>query len=177
MILYKRRPTDDREPRESQVYDLLDSLGIPYERIDHDPADNMIICDAIAQSLGCLICKNLLLCNRQHTNFYLLMIPSNKVLHTKQLSPQLHTSRLSFAEGEYMIQYLNTHPGSLSIMSLLYDPGCKVQLVVDQDILQEEYLGCHPCVNTSSLKLKTQDVFTKYLPAVHHDMVIVHLVD
>lgn len=177
MELFKGRPTDltGREDREIRVYDLLDQLGIEYVRTDHEHADTMEACNEIDAVLDVLICKNLFLCNRQKTNFYLLMMPGDKPFKTKELSSQIGSARLSFASAEDMEKYLDIHPGAVSIMGLMNDHEKMVQLLVDEDVLKDEYLGCHPCVNTSSLKLKTKDVFTTYLEAVDHRAITVVL--
>ena len=177
MELYKGRPADEtgRLAKEIKVYDFLDAAGVEYLRIDHEPAYNMEICEQIDKTLQAMICKNLFLCNRQKTNFYLLMMPGDKVFKTKELSAQIGSARLSFADAEYMEAYLDITPGAASIMGLMNDVENKVRLLVDEDVLKGEYLGCHPCVNTSSLKLKTEEVFTKYLDAVHHNYMTVTL--
>lgn len=177
MILYKGRPEDvsGRKEKEIKVYDVLDSLGISYYRTDHEAVGTIADCLEVDKILGINICKNLFLCNRQKTAFYLLLMPGEKTLQTKELSKQIPTSRLSFASGEDMEKYLNVTPGSATIMGLIFDSENKVQLLVDEDVLQQEEFGCHPCVNTSSLKMKTEDVFGKYLEAVHHDYITVKL--
>lgn len=177
MELYKGRPenTQGRLDKEIRVYDLLDSLGIEYERTDHERTDTMEACNEIDAILQVTICKNLFLCNRQKTNFYLLMMPGDKPFKTKELSSQINSARLSFASPEDMERLLDITPGSVSIMGLMNDKENAVQLLVDEDVLQGEYLGCHPCINTSSLKMRTKDVFERFLPAVHHDMITVHL--
>ena len=177
LVLMNGRPenTDGRLPREIRTYDFLDGLGISYQRTDHEHADNMEACFAIDAVLGVTICKNLFLCNRQQTKFYLLMMPGDKVFKTKELSSQIHSARLSFAPAEKMLEYLDIEPGAVSIMGLMNDKGHDVQLLIDEDILADEYIGCHPCVSTSSLKIKTTDITEKFLPAVGHVPVIVHL--
>ncbi len=177
MELYKGRPTDEagRQDREIRVYDLLDSLNIDYYRTDHEHADNMEACYDIDAVLGVTICKNLFLCNRQKTKFYLLMMPGEKPFKTKELSSQINSARLSFADEEQMLRYLDIQPGSVSIMGLMNDAENSVQLLIDEDVLAGEYIGCHPCVNTSSLKLRTEDVTNIFLPAVHHDYIVVKL--
>ena len=171
MELSEGRPlnTEGRLEKEMRVYDLLDQLGISYLRTDHEAAGTMEDCNEIDRILDVLICKNLFLCNRQKTKFYLLMMPGDKPFKTKELSAQIHSARLSFAPEEYMEEYLDITPGSVSIMGLMNDTDNQVQLLVDEEVLQGEFLGCHPCVNTSSLKLGTKDVFEKFLPAVHHE--------
>lgn len=135
----------------------------------------MAVCAEIDQSLQATICKNLFLCNRQETNFYLLMIPGDRKFLTKELSKQLGVSRLSFAPATYMEKYLDITPGSVSVMGLMNDRSKKVQLVIDEDVLKGEYVGCHPCINTSSLRLRAADLTEKFLPAVGHEPIIVHL--
>ena len=178
MELYDGRPDDPagRLPREVRTYDYLDSLGIPYKRTDHGRADNMEACNEIDAVLGVLICKNLFLCNRQKTVFYLLMMPGDKKFKTKELSAQINRARLSFAEPGDMLKYLDIEPGAVSIMGLMNDRDHQVNLLIDEDVLEGEYLGCHPCVCTSSLKMKTADVIEKFLPATGHTFRKVHLV-
>lgn len=177
MERYKGRPetSEGREEKEIQVYDLLDRLQIEYDRVDHEPVMTIAACEEADRALGIQICKNLFLCNRQKTKFYLLVMPGDKALQTKQLSQQIPTSRLSFASGEDMEHYLNVSPGSATIMGLIFDPENQVQLLVDEELLGQLWYGCHPCVNTSSLRLRTEDVFGKYLEAVHHDYIVVQL--
>ena len=177
MQLIQGRPADPagRLDKEIRVYDLLDSLGIDYQRIDHEPAMTMEACAAIDAALDATICKNLLLCNRQCTAFYLLMIPGDKVFKTSVLSKQIGSSRLSFAGAEYMEAFLDITPGSVSVLGLMNDKDNRVQLLIDADVLQGEYFGCHPCINTSSLRMKTADLMQKILPAVHHEPIIVTL--
>ncbi|MCD8046887.1 MAG: prolyl-tRNA synthetase associated domain-containing protein [Clostridiales bacterium] len=177
MELQTGRPASNegRLEKEIRVYDFLDSLQIMYQRVDHEAAMNMEVCEAIDQALQATICKNLFLCNRQETDFYLLMMPGTKKFKTKDLSKQLGVSRLSFASEKYMEQFLDITPGSVSVMGLMNDSDHRVQLVIDEDVLAGEYVGCHPCINTSSLKLKTQDLITKILPAMGHKPIVVHL--
>ena len=177
MELIKGRPADEtgRLEKEIRVYDLLDKLGMEYYRTDHEPATTMEVCNDIDKILDTLICKNLFLCNRQKTNFYMLMMPGDKPFKTKDLSKQINSARLSFADESYMEEFLDITPGSVSIMGLMNDTDNHVQLLMDKEVLEGESLGCHPCINTSSLKLKTKEVMEKFLPAVHHEAVIVEL--
>ncbi len=175
--LMQGRPetNDGRLDKEIACYDLLDSLEVLYERIDHEEANTMEACKEIDEVLGATICKNLFLTNRQHTSYYLLLMPDDKVFKTKEITKQIGSARLSFASGEEMEQLINCTPGSSSILGLMFDKDNTVQLVVDQDVLKGEYFGCHPCINTSSLRLRTEDVFGKILDALHHTMMVVEL--
>ncbi|MBQ4136675.1 MAG: prolyl-tRNA synthetase associated domain-containing protein [Clostridia bacterium] len=177
MELLSQRPADvsGREDKELRVYDFLDNLGISYERVDHAPAMTMEDCIAIDKALGAAMCKNLFLCNRQQTDFYLLMMPGDKPFKTKELSAQLGTARLSFASEAFMEEFLDIAPGAVSVMGLMNDKGNRVKLLIDKDVLEGEYIGCHPCVNTSSLRIKTDDVVKKFIPATKHEINIVEL--
>lgn len=132
-------------------------------------------CDKVSEVLGISICKNLFLCNSQKTKFYLLMMPGEKRFVTKEFSKLIGSSRLSFAPAEYMEQYLNITPGSVSVLGLMNDIEGKVKLYIDRDVVEKEYIGCHPCINTSSLKLKTEDVLGKFLPYVGHEAEIIEI--
>ncbi len=166
---------EGRLAKEMAVYDLLDELHIPYERVDHEEAASIEDCQNVDKLLGIQICKNLFLCNSQKTAFYLLLMPGEKKFLTKDLSKQIGSARLSFAGAEYMERFLNITPGSVSIMGLMNDREHQVKLLIDRDVLKDEYLGCHPCINTSSLKLKMADVLEKFLPYTGHDYTVVEL--
>ncbi len=170
MILQNGRPADcaGRLPKEIRTYDFLDTLGICYQRIDHEAAMTMEACAAIDTTLEATMCKNLFLCNRQCTDFYLLMLPGDKVFKTKDLSKQLGCSRLSFGDGSYMEQYLDITPGSLSVLGLMNDKDHHVQLLIDEDLLGGAFIGVHPCVNTASLRLRTKDLMDIIIPAMGH---------
>ena len=175
MVLVEGRPADctGRLAKEVRVYDLLDSLGVTYQRIDHEPAMPMEACAEIDRVLDATICKNLLLCNRQCTSFYLLMLPGEKSFKTSTFSKTIGSSRLSFADPQYMEEFLDITPGSVSVMGLMNDKDHRVELIMDEDILKGEYIGFHPCINTSSLRLKTADLMEKIIPAMGHEPRIV----
>lgn len=191
--VFEGRPDDtgQRLEREIRVYDLLDSLGVRYERVDHEPAMTMEVCAQIDEAFGRVrgseadaledrsehpvICKNLFLCNRQKTKYYLLMMPGDKKFLTKDLSAQINSARLSFAGDDDMLALLDVTPGSVSVMGLMNDRENRVQLLIDSDVLKSDYVGCHPCMNTSSLRLKVSDLIDKILPAIHHDPITVVL--
>lgn len=176
-VLIPGRPREEkaRRPRETAVYDLLDSLAVPYSRIDHPEAKTMDACRCIDEILDAVICKNLFLRNQQATRFYLLMMPGDKKFRTKELSKQIGSARLSFAEPEYMETFLHISPGSVSVLGLMNDTENRVQLLIDRDVLNGTYFGCHPNVNTSSLRMKLEDLLERILPAIHHEAIIVDL--
>lgn len=160
--------SENRAQRETRVYECLDRLGIDYLQVDHAPAMTMEDCVEVDRLLGVPMCKNLFLCNRQKTDFYLLMMPGDKPFRTKELSAQIGSARLSFADTDAMLEYLDILPGSVSVMGLMNDKENRVRLLIDEDLLRADELGCHPCVNTSSLRIATKDLLEVFLPHVHH---------
>ena len=177
MKVEKGRPIhcDGRLQKEIRSYDFLDNLKITYERVDHPITDTMNACAEIDSILDAPTCKNLLLCNRQKTSFYLLMLPGDKQFKTSVLSKEIGSSRLSFADGHYMEQFLDITPGSLSILGLTQDVDNQVQLLIDKDILKDTYFGCHPCINTTTIKIRTEDLIQKIIPALNHIPIYVDL--
>lgn len=173
--IYTARPTDKRLPKEDRVYDLLERLGVPFERVDHDAVGTIEDCAEIEKLLDIEICKNLFLRNSKGDQYYLLMLPGGKHLVTKDLAKKIGSTRLSFGTPEKMEEYLDITPGSVSVLGLMNDHGNNIQFLVDNDIKKWEYFGCHPCINTSSLKIKTADLFSKILPAVGHEPVFVDI--
>lgn len=159
---------EGRQDREVRAYELLNELGIDFVRTDHpdEPATSMEVCEKVDAILGVKICKNLFLCNRQKTNFYLLVMPGDKPFKTKELSGQLGISRLSFGEPQYMEKFLDLQPGSVSVLGLMNDHDRRVRLLIDEDVLEEDQFGCHPCMNTSSIRFATKDLIDKILPAI-----------
>ena len=173
---YTTRPTDDRIPQELAIYDRLEELSIPYVRVDHDHADTIEFCHQVEQVLGAQICKNLFLCNRQQTDFYLLMMPGDKPFKTKFLSAQLGCSRLSFADDGHMRDYLQTVPGSVSALELLFDTEKHVRLVIDKELMADEYISGHPGISTSTLRLKREDML-KFVESTGHTPTYIDLPD
>lgn len=164
-----------REEREKRTYEFLEKLDISYVRADHDAAFTIADCDGIDEKMGTKMCKNLFLCNSQKTKFYLVMLPGEKKFSSKDFAHKMGIARVSFAPEEYMAEYLDILPGAVSVMGLMNDKDGNVTLVMDKSVADGEYIGCHPCVNTSSLKIRTADIFEKFLPATAHEAIILEL--
>ena len=177
MQLTKGRPIDcnNRLEKEQRVYELLDKLNIEYYYVDHEPLMTMEACKGVDGVLESVVCKNIFLCNRQMTDFYLLMMPGDKKFVTKDVSKQLGCARLSFANEDKLLEYLDLTPGSVSVLGLMNDKNNNVKLVIDADILNGEYIGMHPCINTSSLKIKIDDLLNKFLNEINHDYIIINM--
>lgn len=174
-IFHNARPEGELPPQESAAFDLLDTLGMGYDRVSHDAAFNMELCADVSAVLGVSVCKNLFLCNRQKTSFYLLCMPPDKPFHTKDLSAQINSSRLSFAPEDSLWELLHCHPGSATVLGLANDTEHRVQLLLDREVYDAPYMSCHPCICTSTLKLKTSDVLTRLLPHTGHTPIVVDL--
>lgn len=174
--LYTTRPdSEGRLPKEMAVYDLLEKLDIPFVRVDHEVTPSIESCHDVDKLLDIEICKNLFLCNRQKTDFYLLLMPGQKPFKTKELSKQIGSARLSFAGEEYLEEFMDLTPGSVTVLGLMNDKDKRIRLLIDREVAETEYLGCHPCINTSSLKLRTRDILEKFLPYIGHDYTVVEL--
>ena len=171
--IYDTAPAEERSEVEQRTYELLQKLHIPFTRVDHDTAQTMEDCVAIGEKLGVVICKNLVLTPRNKSAFYLLCMPDDKPFSTKDFSKQIGSSRLSFASPEDMEELLGVQPGSASILALMNDPDHRVELCVERSVWESEWFGCHPCRNTSSLRIKTADLKTLFLPHTGHEVTVV----
>ena len=175
MEIYKNRPDSERSELEKSTYEYLRGLDIEYTRVDHDAAATIADCELVDGELGTKMCKNLFLCNSQKTTFYLLLMPGDKHFKTKEVSHALGIARLSFAPEEYLFSLMGLRPGAVTVLGLMNDKDKNVNLLIDKDIMKEEYLGCHPCVNTSSLKIKMSDILEKFLPSTGHSVTAIEL--
>ena len=174
-LYHNQRPEGQLLPQEAGAFDLLETLGIAYDRVSSEPADTMEKCIALGDALGVPLCKNLFLCNRQKTQFYLLCMGGSKPFLTKDLSHQIGSARLSFAPEESLWDLMHCTPGSATILGLMNDTEHRVRLIMEREVYEAEYLACHPCICTSSLKLKTADLLHKFLPHTGHEVTVVDL--
>lgn len=179
MTLQKGRPADvsGRAAREIRVYDLLDRLGIEYESMDHPAVATMEDCRMVDERLHALICKNLFLCDRRRERYFLLMLPGKKKFRTAEVSALAGSGRLSFAPKEDMHRMLDLSPGAVSVLGLMNDREKRVSLLMDEEICKGEFLGCHPCVNTTSLRFAVRDLLERVLPAIGHEPIMLRLSD
>lgn len=168
-------PAEGRAAVELETFALLDRLGIPYTWVAHDMANTIADCEEIGDALGVSICKNLFLCNRQKTEFYLLAMPGDKQFQTKELSHQLGTARLSFAPPELMEELMGCPPGSASVLGMAYDTAHRVHLLMDRPVYESEWIGCHPCKSDASLRIRTRDLLEKFFPHTGHEITVVDL--
>lgn len=158
-----------------KVIEILKENNIDFEVFNHEAFVSMDQYEVIEGKIGCKIPKNLFLCNRQETVFYLLIMPGDKIFKTKDISAQINSSRLSFGNKDYLNKLLSCYKGSTSVLGLLFDKENRVNLLIDEDILKEEYLGFHPCDNNFTIKIKKEDLISKIIPLTKHDYKIVNL--
>lgn len=157
------------------ICDFLNENGIEYEKFTHNSVSSIEECKEIESIVGGEICKNLLLRNTPGTAYFLLSMKGNKAFVTKDISKKLGVSRLSFVSPEEMLLLVNTAPGSLGLMSLIFDENKKIRFAVDKDLLENEFFCCHAGINTCTLKIKTQDVFEKLLPLMRIEANIIEI--
>ena len=171
--VYTAAPSEERCAVEMETFALLDRLGIPYTWVAHDMANTIEDCAAVDAALGISICKNLFLCNRQKTEFYLLAMPGDKLFQTKELSRQLGTARLSFAPPERMEELLGCAPGSASVLGMAYDKSHQVHLLMDREVYESEWFGCHPCKSDATLRIQTRDLLNIFFSYTGHPVTVV----
>ena len=172
---FNTHPETTAAEKEMQSYLFLENNGVEYIRAEHDEAATIELCEGVEKIINAKICKNLLLCNRQQTKFYMLLIPGDMPFKTKYLSAQINSSRLSFASGEQMEKLLNVSPGSLTVLSLMFDKEKTVELLIEKNVFNDEYFACHPCVNTATVRFLTSDLKEKVLPALNREYTLVDL--
>ncbi|MDD5824117.1 MAG: prolyl-tRNA synthetase associated domain-containing protein [Firmicutes bacterium] len=168
-------PSDERCPLETKVYETLAELGIPFERVDNDSVEAMEECIEIQDKLGAEIRKTIVVCNRQKTDYYLVVLPADKRFDSKAFAKAMECSRLSFASGDDMVEKLGVAPGSATVMSILNDADGIVKVAIDKEVADEEWFACNPGANTTHIKIKTADLIDKVLPAQNHAATIVEL--
>ena len=149
--------------KDGRVFEVLEICRIPYEKAEHDPFLTMEDSRRLDERMGVSACKNLL-----------VMMPEKK-FSAKQLIGQDGLPRLSFAGEEELEEYLRLSTGAVSILGLVHDGAHRVRLLVDADVLKTEFFVCHPCINTASLKMRTEDVFGRFLEFTGHRPQIVSL--
>ena len=157
------------------VYQLLEKLNIGYRKVEHPEAGSMEDLAEAEKQLGAVICKNLFLCNRQKTVFYLLLIPGGKRFKTSVVSKLIGSSRLSFGEPDKLYELLGVHPGSITPLGLAFDEAHQVNLLIDREVLALDEVGMHPLVNTASLAMKTDDLMKIYFPFTGHESTILDI--
>ena len=173
----KGRPQNEKGKPQKEIatYDFLDQLGITYEWIDHRPLQSMADCEEVDAQLEAVVCKNLFLHNAKKDQYYLLMVCGDKKFRSTEIATQIGSSRLSFADATELEALLALTPGSVSVMGLMNDAESSVQLLIDDALLDYDYFGCHPCVNTSSLRLLVADLLQHILPALGHTPIFVKM--
>lgn len=168
-------PSDERSETEKKVFALLEEKGVPFERVDNDSISTMEECEEVGKVLGTEICKSILACTRNKSEYYLIILPGDKRFVSKFASKDIGASRLSFASAEDMEELLGTTPGNASPLAVVNDTEGRVRLVIDKELADEEYIACNTGANTTHIKLRTSDVIGNILPAAGHEPMIVYI--
>ena len=157
-------PETFRTELQKQVYKTLDSLSVPFWRIDNDPAVTMEDCRAIDERLDVSTVKTLLLCNRQQTMYYLYVTAGDKPFVTKDFGHALGISRVSFAPQGQLVPMLGTVLGATTVFSTLLAPEGSFTLVMDKEVTRSPWYGCTDGTTTCYMKIRTADLMEKILP-------------
>ncbi|MBO5495601.1 MAG: prolyl-tRNA synthetase associated domain-containing protein [Eubacterium sp.] len=173
--IIKTAPTEFKSTLQQKVYETLDALEIPFERVDNTPAVTMEDCIEIDEKLKVKTVKTLFLCNRQKTAFYLFVTAGDKPFVTKDFGKALGVSRVSFAPAELLDSMLDTKPGATTVLSTVLDTDNSIRVVIDSEVTGYEYYGCTDGTATSYMRLKTEDVLNKYLPYTNHEYTVIEV--
>lgn len=168
-------PEDERGALETKVYQELERLNISYERVDNDTVETMEECVEISEKLGAEIRKTIVCCNRQKTEFFLVVLPASKRFDSKLFAAMMRTARVSFASAEDMESLIGLTPGEASVMGILNDPEAKIKVVVDKAVADAEWFACNPGANTTHIRFKTKQLLDTFLPAENHKAEIIML--
>lgn len=160
-----------------EVFQRLKAMNIPVETVAHAPVHSIDDCAAVDAALGCLTVKNYFLTTKNQKNFYLCLVRPEARLRTADISKQVGSSRLSFADEGKLLEIMQVHSGAVSPMCLLFDSAQAVRLVVDRALLNEERLAFHPCDNRQTLVMAGSDFFQRFLPAIGREMQLVEIHD
>lgn len=154
-------------PNQQEIIAFLDSLAITYEYHNHPKAHTIDACLALPFiTEDVTICKNLFLCNRQQTQYYLLLLKPDTVFRTSAVSKALGSSRLSFAPEDSLPRLLNLTSGSVSPFGLLYDHEHKIMLAAEEAVTDTPRIAFHPCDNSATVILTQEDFWKTVLPAL-----------
>lgn len=157
----------DVHESEQKVLRRLDELKVPYEYHQHHAVHTIDECLELPYAeADVTFCKNILLCNRQKTQFYLYVTVPKKPYRTADVSKLLGVSRLSFAPDEALPELLQLYSGSLTPLALWLNPDSGVQLVLDREIRQPGRIAFHPAVNTATVIFRQEDFFDRVVPAL-----------
>lgn len=173
--IHKSNPDVFKTPLQKMVYNTLNQLHIPFERVDTDEAITMEDCTSIEKRLNMKMVKTLFLCNRQQTDFYLFITVGSKPFHSKDFSTALNISRVSFAPSKYLETMLGTKIGAATVFSSLLDAENNVRIIFDKDVLSEEWYGCSDGTTTGYMKIRTDDILKTFLPFTNHTPLIIEV--
>lgn len=160
---------------QEKIYEALEKLQIPFQRVDTDEAITMEDCVTIDEKLDMNVVKTLFLCNRQQTVFYLFITVGNKPFHSKAFSNTLDVARISFAPAEQMESILGTKIGAATVFSSLLDTENKVRIVFDKEVIAEKWYGCSDGTTTGYMKVRTEDICKKFLPYTNHTFSVIEV--
>ena len=159
---------------QQKVYESFASLNIPFERVDTDPGLTMEDCQHIDARIGIQIVKTLFLCNRQQTNFYLYVTTDDKPFVTRDFCASLGIPRVSFAPADKLWELTGVKVGATTILSAILPQCVDVRLVMDDRACSSEWFACTDGTPTCFVKIRTEDLLQKFIPASGHTITFIH---
>lgn len=168
-------PSEFENGIQENIYLLLEKLGIDFTRVENEPAVSMEDCKNIDKAFGEETIKTIFLTNRQKTKFYLLSMPASKPFITKDFGSALEIPRVSFADGELLLEMLGTPHGAATPLSIIRDEENKILMVIDEDIMKKEKLVVTDSTLHGYICLKGKDLVEKFLPVSGHQPILVKL--
>lgn len=173
--IQKAAPAECKNNLQQLVYSTLEKLEIAFERVDTDEAISMEDCILINRKLNMKMVKTLFLCNRQHTALYLFITTAEKPFKSKDFSTALDVSRLSFAPVELLQTRLGVKIGAATIFGILLDTKNEIQVIIDKDVVSEEWYGCSDGTTTGYMKIAIESVIDKFLNFTNHKPKIIQV--
>ena len=137
---------------------LLEQAGIAYELYEHEAVFTVEQAHAAGiphQELGA---KNLFLRDDKHRAYYLVCLPDEKDVSLREIQERLGSRRLSFASEKDLGSMLGLIPGAVTPLGALNDAERRVEVVIDQELVDTGRVTVHPCDNTATVLLAMEDL-------------------
>ena len=171
--LLEGRPENIQNEKEQACYDILDKLGISYQRVEYNffPSETQQL-RQIDDVLGVAGIKNLIFRTRNKSQFFFVILPREGRFDEKGFRAKYQLPKITMAKGDELSQLLNTHAGAVSIMELIHDKEGVIHLFAEEGVLQQEYFRFHPNENRSTVRIRMEDFKHKLLPYLNHDLTV-----
>jgi len=157
-----------------EMLTFLTHHNISYQRWDHPAVFTVEQVNELAIQMPGLHTKNLFLRDKRATRLFMLVAPGDKLIDLKTIARRIGVNNLSFASKERLLENLGITAGSVSVLALVNDTACKVEVVFDEEVWQAESITAHPLVNTSTLVISRLGI-ERFLKITHHTPLLVKI--